>query len=59
MVILPLTLTRGGEIQKIFFFLSLEIANAVPIVIAAGKVGGIVIVTKSRQFTAISEEESY
>jgi len=46
----PLTFTLGGEIQNIPFFLSLIRENVVPIVIAAGRVGGTAIVTKSPVF---------
>jgi hypothetical protein len=48
--ILPLTLTLGGDIQKIPFFLSLIREKVVPIVIAAGSVGGTAIVTRSPVF---------
>jgi hypothetical protein len=40
--------------QKIFLFLSLVSANAVPAVIAAGRAGGIVIVKRSREQSMIS-----
>jgi len=50
---LPLTFTLGGEMQKIFFFLSLPMAKIVPMVMAAGKAGGTVIVIKSRDRTMI------
>ena len=51
---LPATLTLGGEIQKIFFFLSLDKANTVPAVIAAGKAGGTVIVMRSNDLSTIA-----
>jgi hypothetical protein len=47
-------LILGGEIQKIFFLLSLLIAKTVPTVIAAGKAGGTVMVSKSRDLSTIS-----
>ncbi len=51
---LPLTLTLGGDMQKIPFFLNLIRENVVPIVIAAGRVGGTAIVTRSPVFCTIS-----
>lgn len=45
---LPDIFIFGGEMQKIFFFLSLLIANIIPMLIAAGKEGGTVIVKRSR-----------
>lgn len=52
---LPATLTLGGDIQKILFFLSLLIANAVPAVMAAGSAGGTVIVIRSSDLSIIAE----
>ena len=46
---LPLTLTLGGEMQKIFLPFSLASANTVPMVIAAGNAGGTAMVTKLRE----------
>ncbi len=39
--------------QKIFFFLSLLIAKAVPAVIAAGKAGGTAMVIKSNDLSTM------
>lgn len=46
----PLTLTLGGDIQKIPFFLRRQRENEVPIVMAAGRVGGTAMVTRSPVF---------
>jgi len=43
----PLTLTLGGEVQNIFYLLSLATAKATPTDITAGSAGGTVIVIKS------------
>ena len=51
---MPLTLTLGGEIQKILLFLSLWMAKATPTDIVAGKTGGTVTVSKSRDLSMIS-----
>lgn len=51
---LPLTLTRGGEIQKILLLFNLAIAKAAPAVIAAGRAGGTVIVIRSNDRSIIS-----
>lgn len=56
---LPATFTRGGEMQKILFFLSLASAKRVPAVIAAGKAGGTVIVIKSNERSTISSVGSF
>ena len=50
---LPATFTLGGEIQKILFSFNLEIEYTVPIVMAEGRIGGTVIVIKSKHFIAI------
>lgn len=50
-LILPATLILKGEIQKILKFLSLPIAKSVPHVMAAGKAGGIVMVTKFKDLS--------
>ena len=47
----PLTFTLGGEMQKIFFFFSLPIANATPMDMTAGSAGGTVIVIKSNDLS--------
>ena len=51
---LPLTFTRGGEIQKILLLFNLAIAKAAPAVMAAGRAGGTVIVIKSNERSTIS-----
>jgi hypothetical protein len=51
---LPLTLIRGGEIQKMRLLLSLAMAKAAPAVIAAGRAGGTVIVMRSNERSTIS-----
>jgi len=47
-VTFPQILTFGGEMQKIYYFLSLDIANEIPMERHVGRAGGTVIVTKSR-----------
>lgn len=49
-VTLPQILTFGGEIQNIYCFLSLLIANDIPIDKQVGRAGGTVIVIKSKLF---------
>ena len=49
----PAMFILSGEIQNMFCFLSLETANTIPTVIAAGKAGGTVIVTKSKDLSII------
>lgn len=56
-LILPLTFTLGGEIQKILDFFNLIIANATPTDIVAGNAGGTVIVIRSKDLS-ISDETS-
>ena len=46
-LILPLTLTLAGDMQKIFLFFNLEMANATPTDIDAGRAGGTVMVIRS------------
>ena len=53
---LPVTFTRGGEIQNILLRLSLAIAKAAPAVMAAGRAGGTVIVIRSRERSMISSK---
>ena len=47
-------LTRGGEMQKMSFFLSLRTAKATPTDITAGRAGGTVIVIKSSDLSIIT-----
>jgi len=49
--IIPLTLTRGGEMQKIWHFLSRWMAKATPAVMVAGRAGGTVTVRRSRDLS--------
>ena len=51
---LPLTFTRGGDMQKILLRFSLAIAKAAPAVMAAGSAGGTVIVIRSKDRSMIS-----
>ncbi len=59
MLMRPATFTRGGDMQKILFFLSLANANNVPAVIAAGSAGGTVIVIRSKDLSTISSVASF
>lgn len=47
-------LTRGGEMQKMSYFLSLRTAKATPTDITAGSAGGTVIVIKSSDLSIIT-----
>lgn len=52
-LILPLMLTLGGEMQNILLRFSLVMAKATPTDIVAGKAGGTVIVIRSRDLSII------
>lgn len=50
----PQMLTFGGEMQKIYLFLSLCMAKVIPIERQVGSAGGTVTVIKSKDFKIMS-----
>jgi len=48
---MPLTFTRGGEMQKMLLLFNLIIAKAAPTDIVAGSAGGTQIVIRSRDLS--------
>lgn len=49
--------TFGGEMQKIYFFFSLDIAKEIPMERQVGNAGGTVIVTRSKLLRMTSLRE--
>jgi hypothetical protein len=59
MLTLPALLTADGAMQYIPFFLSLSIANKVPVIIARGRVGGTKVVIRFNQSSITSQVLRY